>query len=67
MKERLYNLSDWLRRFSRIASIGFVLIMPLVYLGWLPQIAGYAAMAVLVVTVLLSLAVAGLRYLLGYP
>jgi hypothetical protein len=65
MKERLHNLSDWLRRFSRVASIGFVLVVPPVSLGWLPDIFGYAAVTVLVVAVLLSLAVAGLRYILG--
>jgi hypothetical protein len=66
MKERLHNLSNWLRRFSRVASIGFVLVVPPVYLGWLPEIFGYAAVTVLVVAVFLSLIVAALRYLLGY-
>ena len=66
MKEHLDNLSEWLRRFSRVASIGFVLVVPPVFFGWLPQIIGYAAVTVLVVVVLLSLAVAGLRYMLSY-
>ena len=66
MKERLDNFSEWLRRFSRIASIGFVLVVPPVYLGWLPEIFGYAAVTVLIVVVLLSLAVVGFRYMLGF-